>query len=710
MIQHDVVIIGSGIAGMRCALEIKRQMPSANVAIVTKQYPTRAPSVMDRNGIAAVLHNQDQDRIELHANDTVIYGGGANNRDAVQILCENAPSAVYELEHMGLVFNRTRSGHLAQRKGYGHARARLAYSGDQTGHAIVHTLYGELVRFGIKIYPEFYMISLAVDGRSVRGVAMMDMRTSEVHVVNAKATVLATGSYGRIFATTSDANSSTGDGHAAALRAGVKLSNMDRVMFHPLGLAVNGLVLSEHLLHDGATLLNGKEQRFTDERGALSQICRDIEAEIVKGNGAGAKKDHVWLDLRDMPAQHIREFHPSVIEYARNYYGIDVFRDMIPVKPTVAATLGGIPTDINGQVTGFEGLFAVGACADNGIHGERALSGNDLASAVVFGKRTGGFIVSWLGQAAHDYKPVPDYVLSSASDEVNMLLNQKGDGKLADLRQALWGSVSKNNGLTQDVDLVQQHVGMMRETRNRFDNVALQDKSRRFNLELVDALELDRMVDVAGEVAKARIGSVAPPVRTASATTHVQPQAVMAETPNQIPAATGFGEIAPDAPPTAVTASHPESYVTPPLPHPPATVHDTTVPVVAPAEPLPPIAKPAPVEPLPPIAKPAPAEPLPPIMADTNAPSLSEPVRAATVDALGAAATTHYELKAGPYANSVMALPDNSQPEGYLIKGNQQSMLYHVPGSRYYKVTKAEMWFKTEEDAIKAGFKKPGQH
>ena len=546
MIQHDVVIVGSGIAGMRCALEIKRQAPRTDVALVSKLYPLRSPSVVERTGIAAALGNVHEsldgtitpsrgqrdlaDSIEAHIADTLSFGGGLGNREAVAALCEAAPSAIIELELMGTPFSRTSEGRIAQTMGAGHSKPRLAYAADRTGHAILHTLYGELVRYGIKVYPEQFLLQLVVADGDACGVAVLDIRSGDVALINSKITVFATGTYGRVFGVTSDTQSSTGDGLVAAARAGVALHDLGNVQFHPLGLHGTGFVLDERLLHDGAYLLNTTEQRFManyspalGERAHPAAVLSAITGEIAAGRGAGVAKDHVWLDVRHLPAQHVREHVPHLIEFAHDYLGLNPFDDLIPVQPTAQHTLGGIPTDLDGRVAGLANFYAVGACATNGAHGTAALPGNMLAAAVVFGRRTGGVIADHLNAGDLLYGDLPNGALAQAEAEIARLLSRKGDGRVAGLREELLHSTSHSNGARNDTALQQQHIGLVHELRGRFARVALQDKGRRFNTELVEALELDRLLEVSSAVAQAKVGiptaapAFSPPVVVPSA-------------------------------------------------------------------------------------------------------------------------------------------------------------------------------------------------
>jgi succinate dehydrogenase/fumarate reductase flavoprotein subunit len=531
VIQHDVVVVGSGIAGMRCALEIKRRSASTDVVLVSKLYPVRSPSVIERTGIAAALGNvvegangtlqaardsrPSADSIEAHIADTLAFGGEAGNRAAVAALCEAAPQAVIELELMGTPFSRTKEGRIAQTVGAGHSKPRLAYAADRTGHAILHTLYGELVRYGIKIYPECYMLGLLTDGGRAVGISTLDIRSGTVEAIGAKVTVFATGSYGRAFDVTADAQSSTGDGLAAAARAGVTLKDMGKVQFHPLGLGGTGFVINERLLSDGAYLLNAAEQRFMSsyspalaERAHPAAVSEAIASEIAAGRGAGAAKSHVWLDVRHLPAQHIREHVPHLIEFARDYLGLNPFEELIPVQPTAQHALGGIPTDLDGRVEGLENFYAVGACATNGVHGNAALPGNMLAAAVVFGRRAGEAIASTLRDVSHG--ALPASAEQDAEAEVSQLLERKGSGRAALLREELISAAGHHNGAPTAAAAGQQHLGLVRELHGRFEQVELDDKNRRFNTDLVEALELSRLLEVSSLVAQASVADLAP--------------------------------------------------------------------------------------------------------------------------------------------------------------------------------------------------------
>ncbi len=532
MIQHDVLIVGSGIAGMRCALEIKRQQPTADVALVTKLYPTRAPSVIEREGIAAALGNvrfdetgalvpsrgdRTFDSPAQHAADTLKYAEGLADPAAVQLLCEQAPKAVYELEHMGTPFSRTAEGRIAQRAGWGHTQPRVAYAADRTGHAITHTLYGELIRFGIKVYPEWYVLSLAHSANRAQGVVALDIRSGETVAFQAKATVLATGSYGRIFGRTNDTQSSTGDGLALAYRAGLPLQDVELVQFHPLGLYSTGFVISERILLDGAHLLNGKRERVLKryakelELAPLAVISAAIEHAIAAGDGAGEHKDHVWLDVRHLPANHLREHYPHLLEYAADYLGINPLEQLVPVLPTAAATLGGIPTNLDGAVLDAQqqpvaGLYAVGACASNGVNGANLLPGNALLSAVVFGRRTGAAIAAQL-KAAPAHGDFPADALQQALAEVEALLHQQGDMRAGAVRERLLATMSAACGPLRQSELLTQHLGSLHELRAEFNRIALDDKGHVYNAELVEALELSRMLDwgeaiIAGALAR----------------------------------------------------------------------------------------------------------------------------------------------------------------------------------------------------------------
>ncbi|HEX6290411.1 MAG TPA: succinate dehydrogenase flavoprotein subunit [Herpetosiphonaceae bacterium] len=540
MITHDVIIVGSGLAGMRCAVEIRRKAPQADIAIVSKIYPTRSHSGAAQGGIAAPLGNvrydenqmpvpdseeNPQDNWQIHMYDTVKGADFIGDQDAIEILCREAAPTIYELEHMGVPFSRLPDGRIAQRPFGGHANPRACYAADRTGHALLHTLYGELVRYDIKVYPESYMLGLVVEDNICRGITVMDIRTGQIETIQAKATMFGTGGYGRAFKITSNAFSSTGDGITAAYRVGLPLEDMEFVQFHPTGLFSHGILLSEGARGEGGYLLNGLGERFMTryapgrmELAPRDVVSRAIYAEIEAGRGAGPNADYVLLDLRHLGKKKLDERLPQITELARDYLGIDPVTEPVPIQPTAHYSMGGIPTDadgrvvttIDGQDTVIVGFFAAGECACASVHGANRLGTNSLLEATVFGRRTGQTIANFLLGEARDGRglaPMPAYALKQAEDEVAELLSRRGSENHADIRKELQATMFGNAGVFRQPDKLTQQLGIINDLRERFQRISLDDRGRKYNTELVDVLELSHLLEfseciVAGALAR----------------------------------------------------------------------------------------------------------------------------------------------------------------------------------------------------------------
>jgi succinate dehydrogenase / fumarate reductase flavoprotein subunit len=537
MISHDVIIVGSGLAGMRAAIEIRRRAPQASVAIVTKVYPTRSHSGAAQGGIAGAIGNvrwdeagthavqadegETGDSWETHMYDTVKGSDFLGDQDAIELLCRDAIPTIYELEHMGVPFSRLANGKIAQRPFGGHTNPRACYAADRTGHAILHTLYGELIRYKVKVYPEWYMLGLVVAGGVCSGVTVLDIRTGALEVVNAAATLFATGGYGRAFRITSNAFSSTGDGVTSAYRAGIPLEDMEFVQFHPTGLYQHGILLSEGARGEGAYLLNGQGERFMTryapgrmELAPRDVVSRAIASEIEAGRGAGPGKDYVLLDLRHIGKQILDERLPQITELARDYLGIDPLAEPVPIQPTAHYSMGGIPTTVRAEVVTttagkdqvIQGLYAAGECACVSVHGANRLGTNSLLEATAYGRRAGISIAEYL-QAGAKAAPLPAGALEPAQDEVAGLLARAGVENAADIRKELQATMMLNCGVFRTPDKLEQQLSIIHDLQERFARIALDDKSRRFNTELIDALELSRMLElsetiVAGALAR----------------------------------------------------------------------------------------------------------------------------------------------------------------------------------------------------------------
>lgn len=540
MITHDVIIVGSGLAGMRCAVEIRRKAPQADIAIVSKVYPTRSHSGAAQGGIAASLGNVRYDENQMpvpdseehpqddwltHMYDTVKGADFIGDQDAIEILCREAAPTIYELEHMGVPFSRLPDGRIAQRPFGGHANPRACYAADRTGHALLHTLYGELVRYNIKVYPEWYMLGLIVEDNVSRGITVMDIRTGQIETIQAKATMFGTGGYGRAFKITSNAFSSTGDGITAAYRIGLPLEDMEFVQFHPTGLFSHGILLSEGARGEGGYLLNGLGERFMSryapgrmELAPRDVVSRSIYSEIEAGRGAGPNADYVLLDLRHIGKKKLDERLPQITELARDYLGIDPVAEPVPIQPTAHYSMGGIPTDAHGRVVTtidgrdqvIAGFFAAGECACASVHGANRLGTNSLLEATVYGRRTGQTIASFLlneAKGGSGLASMPSYAQKQAEDEIAELMSRRGNENAADIRKELQATMFGNAGVFRQPDKLTQQLGIINDLRERFQRVSLDDKGRRYNTELVEALELSHLLEfseciVAGALAR----------------------------------------------------------------------------------------------------------------------------------------------------------------------------------------------------------------
>ncbi|PSB06629.1 succinate dehydrogenase flavoprotein subunit, partial [filamentous cyanobacterium Phorm 46] len=409
MLEHDVIIVGGGLAGCRAAVEIARTDPSLKVAIVAKTHPIRSHSVAAQGGMASSLQNVDpEDSWKAHAFDTVKGSDYLADQDAVEILTREAPGVVIDLEHMGVLFSRLPDGRIAQRAFGGHSHNRTCYAADKTGHAILHELVNNLRRCGVHIYQEWYVTRLILEAGQAKGVVMFNLIDGEIAVVRAKAVMFATGGYGRVYNTTSNDYASTGDGLAMAAMAGLPLEDMEFVQFHPTGLYPVGVLISEAVRGEGAYLINSEGDRFMAnyapsrmELAPRDITSRAISLEIRAGRGinvdGSAGGPFIYMDLRHMGREKIMSKIPFAWEEAHRLLGIDAVNQPMPVRPTVHYSMGGIPTNVSGQVRSsaeglVEGFFAAGEAACVSVHGANRLGSNSLLECVVYGKVTGATI------------------------------------------------------------------------------------------------------------------------------------------------------------------------------------------------------------------------------------------------------------------------------------------------------------------------------
>lgn len=513
MLQHDVIIVGGGLAGCQAALAIKKKNPYIDVGLVAKTHPIRSHSVAAQGGIAASLNNVDpDDSWEAHAFDTVKGSDYLADQDAVEILTKEAPDVIIELEHLGVLFSRLEDGRIAQRAFGGHSHKRTCYAADKTGHAILHELVNNLRRNGVKIYDEWYVMDLILENNEAKGVVMYNIRDLSLTVVQAKAVMFATGGYGRVFNTTSNDYASTGDGLAMCARAGLPLEDMEFVQFHPTGLYPVGVLVSEAVRGEGAYLRNAAGDRFmADYAPSRMELApRDITSraivkELLAGRGihldGSAGGPFVHLDLRHLGEATIMSRVPFCWEEAHRLLGVNAVEEPIPVRPTIHYSMGGIPTDLNGRVrsssTGFvEACFAAGEAACVSVHGANRLGSNSLLECIVFGRRTGRAIAQYLDSGRKLPSLDGSRYLAEARAQLQALLGHSGPERIAQVRQDFQDTMTQYCGVFRTADLMQTGLEKLREIAQRIENTRLDDRGTCWNTELIEALELRSLFTV----------------------------------------------------------------------------------------------------------------------------------------------------------------------------------------------------------------------
>ncbi|MBE9129452.1 MULTISPECIES: succinate dehydrogenase/fumarate reductase flavoprotein subunit [unclassified Coleofasciculus] len=515
MREHDVIIVGGGLAGCRAALEIKQTDPKLNVALVAKTHPIRSHSVAAQGGMAATLKNVEaEDSWEAHAFDTVKGSDYLADQDAVELLTREAPKVVIELEHMGVLFSRLPDGRIAQRAFGGHSHRRTCYAADKTGHAILHELVSNLRRYGVIVYEEWYVMRLIVEEGQAKGVVMFNILNTSLQVVRAKAVMFATGGYGRVFNTTSNDFASTGDGLGMSAFAGVPLEDMEFVQFHPTGLYPVGVLISEAVRGEGAYLINSNGDRFMAnyapskmELAPRDITSRAIASEIRAGRGihpdGSAGGAFVYLDLRHMGKEKIMSRIPFCWEEAHRLVGVDAIYEPMPVRPTAHYSMGGIPVNTDGQVRSspdglIEGFFAAGESACVSVHGANRLGSNSLLECVVYGKRTGATIARYVQNRKLPEIDEQSY-LHGAKAQINALLNQSGRMRIAQLRQAFQDCMTQYCGVFRTEELMQEGLNQLQQLKQQYEEIYLDDKGTDWNTELIEALELRNLMAV-GEI------------------------------------------------------------------------------------------------------------------------------------------------------------------------------------------------------------------
>ncbi|WP_225849976.1 succinate dehydrogenase flavoprotein subunit [Streptomyces sp. HPF1205] len=513
--KYDTVIVGAGGAGMRAAIEATKR---SRTAVLTKLYPTRSHTGAAQGGMAAALANVEEDNWEWHTFDTIKGGDYLVDQDAAEILAKEAIDAVLDLEKMGLPFNRTPEGRIDQRRFGGHTRnhgeaavRRSCYAADRTGHMILQTLYQNCVKEGVEFFNEFYVLDqLITEVEGVKrsaGVVAYELATGEIHVFQAKAVVYASGGTGKFFKVTSNAHTLTGDGQAAVYRRGLPLEDMEFFQFHPTGIWRMGILLTEGARGEGGILRNKDGERFMEKYAPVMKdlasrdvVSRAIYTEIREGRGCGPDGDHVYLDLTHLPPEQLDAKLPDITEFARTYLGIEPYTDPIPIQPTAHYAMGGIPTNVQGEVladntTVVPGLYAAGEVACVSVHGANRLGTNSLLDINVFGRRAG--IAAAEYAHAHDFVELPEDPAAFVEELVERLRTSDGTERVADIRRELQETMDANVMVFRTEQTIKTAVEKIGELRDRYQRVSVQDKGRRFNTDLLEAVELGNLLDLA---------------------------------------------------------------------------------------------------------------------------------------------------------------------------------------------------------------------
>lgn len=521
--QFDVVVVGAGGAGLRCSLQLARA--GLTVAVLSKVFPTRSHTVAAQGGVSAALGNMSEDDWYWHMYDTVKGSDWLGDQDSIEFMCREAPHAVYELEHFGMPFDRNADGTIYQRPFGGHTAnfgekpvQRACAVADRTGHAMVHTLYQQNVAARTQFFVEWMALDLLRnDEGDVLGVTALEMETGEIYVFEGKATVLATGGAGRIYAASTNAFINTGDGLGMAARAGLPLQDLEFWQFHPTGVAGAGILITEGVRGEGGILLNKDGERFMERYAPTLKdlaprdfVSRSMDQEIKEGRGCGPNGDYVHLKLDHLGADVIKRRLPAIREISIKFANVDPINAPIPVVPTLHYQMGGIPTNYHGQVQTLEngevktvnGLYAVGECAATSVHGANRLGTNSLLDLIVFGRSAGNHIVNLHLERQHSHQEIPQSAIDYSLDRVNALEKRQSGITTSELSHAIREAMQKHCGVFRTLDLLNEGVEVVEDLASQLDNLYFKDKSKVFNTARVEALELTNMVEVARATTK----------------------------------------------------------------------------------------------------------------------------------------------------------------------------------------------------------------
>ncbi|MEV7551130.1 succinate dehydrogenase flavoprotein subunit [Amycolatopsis azurea] len=514
--KYDVVIVGAGGAGMRAAIESGQR---ARTAVLTKLYPTRSHTGAAQGGMCAALANVEEDNWEWHTFDTIKGGDYLVDQDAAEIMAKEAIDAVLDLEKMGLPFNRTPEGKIDQRRFGGHTRdhgkaavRRACYAADRTGHMILQTLYQNCVKHGTEFFNEFYVLDLVLtpdeDGNpAASGVVAYELATGELHVFQAKSIVFATGGAGKIFKTTSNAHTLTGDGLGIIFRKGLPLEDMEFFQFHPTGLAGLGILISEAVRGEGGILRNADGERFMERYAPTIKdlaprdiVARSMVQEVLQGRGCGPNKDYVVLDVTHIPEETLNAKLPDIMEFSRTYLGVDPVTEPVPVFPTCHYVMGGIPTNIHGEALRdnenvIPGLYAAGEVACVSVHGSNRLGTNSLLDINVFGRRAG--IAAAEYALAHEHIELPENPTRVVEEQLSLLLSEHGDERVADIRTELQKTMDSHASVYRTEDTLKQALTDVQALKERYERITVSDKGKRYNTDVLEAVELGFLLELA---------------------------------------------------------------------------------------------------------------------------------------------------------------------------------------------------------------------
>ncbi|CAN5446525.1 succinate dehydrogenase flavoprotein subunit [soil metagenome] len=522
MVQNfDVVIIGAGGAGLRAAVEIPKEF---SCAVISKVFPPRSHTGTAQGGVCAALGNMEEDSWENHTFDTIKGGDYLGDQDSIEVMCKDANRAIIELEHMGMPFSRNEDGKIAQRFFGGHTRPvdkndpygkrvavkRSCYSADRTGHVMLHTLYENCIKNKVNFFSEFFVTDLLIEDGVCKGIVAMDIATSEVTTFHAKAVIFATGGYGRVFRITSNAHVGTGDGYSLVYKKGLPLEDMEFFQFHPTGLWKLGILVSEAARGEGGILKNKDGERFMAryaptvmDLAPRDMVSRAIVTEIREGRGIRGSDgtDYLYLDVSHLGKEVIEDKLPEITGFARTYLGVEPNTDPIPIQPTAHYAMGGIPTNVNGEVLLNEkgdivkGLFAAGECACVSVHGANRLGTNSLLDLVVFGRRTGKRVTQFCKE--NDFAPLENGSEEYTKQMINDMFARNGSEKVVAIRTELQDLMMTDCGVFRTEDALMTVKEKIKELKERYKNISIQDKGKVFNTDLIEAMELDSLLETA---------------------------------------------------------------------------------------------------------------------------------------------------------------------------------------------------------------------